>query len=47
MFGHTKHNRAMSRFHRRGRFAARTEWRPIMATHNLLELPSHTQAATA
>jgi transposase len=36
MFGHTKHNRGMSRFHRRGRSAARTEWRLITATHNLL-----------
>ena len=32
MFGHTKHNRGMSRFHRRGRSAARTEWRLITAT---------------
>jgi hypothetical protein len=29
MFGHTKHNRGMGRFHRRGRSAARTEWRLI------------------
>ena len=48
MFGHTKHNRGMSRFHRRGRSAARTEWRLITATHNLIKLHSHTQApATA
>jgi transposase len=45
MFGHTKHNRAMSRFHRRGRSAVRTEWRLIAATHNLIKLHSHTQAA--
>jgi len=45
MFGHTKHNRAMSRFHRRGRSAVRTEWRLIAATHNLTKLHSHTQAA--
>jgi hypothetical protein len=48
MFGHTKHNRAMSRFHRRGRSAVRTEWRLIAATHNLTKLHSHTRApATA
>jgi hypothetical protein len=45
MFGHTKHNRGMTRFHRRGRSAARTEWRLITATHNLLKLHSHTLAA--
>ena len=45
MFGHTKHNRGMSRFHRRGRSAARTEWRLITATHNLLKLHSHNLAA--
>jgi hypothetical protein len=44
MFGHTKHNRGMSRFHRRGRSAARTEWRLITATHNLTKLHSHTLA---
>jgi hypothetical protein len=47
MFGHTKHNRGMSRFHRRGRSAARTEWRLITATHNLTKLHSHTLAAAA
>src|SRR4051794_30576468 len=48
MFGHTKHNRGMSRFHRRGRAAARAEWRLITATHNLMKLHSHTLAvATA
>jgi transposase len=45
VFGHTKHNRGMSRFHRRGRSAARTEWRLIAATHNLMKLHSHTLAA--
>jgi transposase len=45
MFGHTKHNRKMSRFHRRGRSAARTEWRLITATHNLTKLHSHSLAA--
>ena len=27
VFGHTKHNRLITRFHRRGRAAVRTEWR--------------------
>jgi hypothetical protein len=47
MFGHTKHNRAMDRFHRRGRSAAHTEWRLITATHNLTKLHSHTLASAA
>ena len=38
VFGHTKHNRGMGRFHRRGRGAVRAEWRLITATHNLLKL---------
>jgi transposase len=45
MFGHTKHNRGMGRFHRRGRSAVRTEWRLITATHNLLKLHNHSLAA--
>jgi transposase len=45
MFGHTKHNRGMSRFHRRGRSATRTEWRLIAATHNLMKLHGHTLAS--
>jgi Transposase DDE domain len=45
VFGHTKHNRGMSRFHRRGRSAVRTEWRLITATHNLTKLHNHTRAA--
>jgi hypothetical protein len=44
VFGQTKHNRGMGRFHRRGRAAVRTEWRLITATHNLLKLH---RAATA
>jgi Transposase DDE domain len=35
VFGHTKHNRKFTSFHRRGRLAARTEWRLITASHNL------------
>jgi hypothetical protein len=44
VFGHTKHNRGMARFHRRGRGAVRTEWRLITATHNLLKLHRHALA---
>jgi hypothetical protein len=44
IFGNTKHNRAFTRFARRGRSAARTEWRLIAATHNLLKLHQHTTA---
>jgi transposase len=41
VFGHTKHNRGFVRFHRRGRAAARTEWRLMAATHNLVKLHGH------
>jgi transposase len=48
VFGDTKFNRGIDRFHRRGRAAARAEWRLITATHNLLKLWRHTTApATA
>jgi transposase len=46
VFGQTKFNRRIDRFHRRGRHAARTEWRLITATHNLLKLYRHGLAAT-
>jgi hypothetical protein len=36
IFADTKFHRRMDRFHRRGRTAARTEWRLITATHNFL-----------
>jgi transposase len=45
VFAHTKHNRLITRFHRRGRTAVRTEWRLLMATHNLTKLHRH-QVAT-
>jgi transposase len=45
VFGHTKFNRGMSRFRRRGRAAVQTEWRLITATHNLLKLHRHALAA--
>ncbi|MBV9802077.1 MAG: transposase [Solirubrobacterales bacterium] len=41
VFAHTKHNRTITRFHRRGRTAVRTEWRLLMATHNLTKLHRH------
>jgi transposase len=44
VFGQTKHNRGMARFHRRGRAAVRAEWRLITATHNLLKLHRHALA---
>jgi hypothetical protein len=45
IFGNTKHNRAFTRFARRGRAAARTEWRLMATTHNLLKLHYHFTAA--
>jgi Transposase DDE domain/Transposase domain (DUF772) len=45
VFAHTKHNRHINRFHRRGRSAVRTEWRLILMTHNLTKLHRH-QLAT-
>ncbi len=47
VFAHTKHNRLITRFHRRGRIAVRTEWRLLMATHNLTKLHRHQLAAVA
>jgi transposase len=48
VFGHTKFNRRIDRFQRRGRSAARSEWRLITMTHNLQKLYSYQQAlATA
>jgi len=45
VFAQTKHNRRINQFHRRGRSAARSEWRLITATHNLLKLHKHHMAA--
>jgi hypothetical protein len=39
VFGQIKHNRGLRQFRRRGRAAARSEWRLIAATHNLLKAP--------
>jgi transposase len=47
VFGQIKANRRIGRFKRRGRAAARSEWRLIAATHNLLKLHRHTLAAAA
>ena len=47
IFGHTKHNRRFDRFHRRGRSAARTEWRLMATTHNLVKLHQHFTATVA
>jgi transposase len=47
VFAHTKHNRLITRFHRRGRTAVRTEWRLLMATHNLSKLHRHRLATAA
>ena len=45
IFGHTKHNSGFIHFNRRGRIKVRTEWRLLMATHNLTKLHRH-QIAT-
>ena len=47
VFAHTKFNRRIDRFQRRGRSAARSEWRLITATHNLQKLYRHQQALAA
>lgn len=45
VFAQIKANRRIGRFKRRGRAAARSEWRLIAATHNLLKLHRHQLAA--
>jgi len=47
IFGDTKYNRRADRFQRRGRSAARSEWRLITATNNLLKLHRHRIATQA
>jgi hypothetical protein len=44
VFADTKFNRRCDRLQRRGRSAARSEWRLITATHNLMKLWRHTTA---
>jgi hypothetical protein len=46
VFGQIKAKRGPNRFLRRGRSAARSEWRLLAATHNLLKLDTHQLAAT-
>ena len=41
IFADTKFNRSIDRFLRRGRSAARSEWRLITASGNLLKLHRH------
>jgi transposase len=45
LFGNTKHNNGIYRFHRRGRVKVRTEWRLLMMTHNLGKLHRYQLAA--
>ncbi len=45
VFGQTKDARGARRFMRRGKTAAQSEWKLLMATHNLLKLYRHTLAA--
>jgi transposase len=45
LFGNTKHNSGVHRFHRRGRVKVRTEWRLLMMTHNLTKLHRYRLAA--
>ena len=45
VFAQIKTNRRIDRFKRRGLAAARSEWRLIAATHNLLKLHRHTLRA--
>jgi transposase len=47
VFGQIKFNRRIDRFQRRGRSAARSEWRLVAATHNILKLHNHCIANTA
>jgi hypothetical protein len=47
VFGDLKFNRRIDRLLRRGRAAARSEWRLITATHNLLKLHRHSLQAAA
>jgi hypothetical protein len=47
VFGHTKHNKGVTRFLRRGRVKVRTEWRLHMMSHNLTKLYNHQIAIQA
>jgi hypothetical protein len=41
VFGDTKHNSGVYRFHRRGRTKVRLEWRLLMMAHNLVKVHRH------
>ena len=41
VFGHTRHNRGLTHFLRRGWSAVRSEWRFLMITHNLTKVHRH------
>jgi transposase len=41
LFGNTKHNSGVYRFHRRGRTKVRLEWRLLMMAHNLTKAHRH------
>jgi transposase len=47
VFGQIKANRRIDRFKRRGLAAARSEWRLVTATHNLLKLHRHQREPVA
>ncbi|MFL5835609.1 MAG: transposase [Solirubrobacteraceae bacterium] len=47
LFGNTKHNNGVYRFHRRGRTKVRLEWRLLMMTHNLNKIHRHRLAPMA
>jgi integrase len=47
VFANATFNRKLTRFHRRGSAAVRTEWRLITATHNLIKLHNHQLAAAS
>jgi Transposase DDE domain len=47
LFGDTKHNSGVHRFHRRGWSKVRTEWRLLMTSHNLGKFHRHQLAAAA
>ena len=45
LFGNTKHNSGVYRFHRRGRNKVRLEWRLLMMAHNLNKVHRHQLAS--
>jgi hypothetical protein len=45
LFGNTKHNSGVYRFHRRGRTNVRLAWRLLMMTRNLNKVHRHQLAS--